>query len=321
MQAPVAFKLETLFVGFDRLALRWSFGANILFPVRYTVWRSENATGGFVPVLQDADQLNYVDSINNQSKFKPLYYYVTYEANGQTVKSNIASVLNAPNSDVLRLQKRERFQLAKFDGVPAFLYTRRRSGPPCPRCTTSNAAMGDLGVSCQLCFGTGIEGGYYPPTPIYIAKQVLNAKGASLMDSRVKESANSNLWTSNWTITNPEDVIVEMVPPNVIWRVTGVQMSERRRAGVRQLLTTNEADKGGAISFLPIPVCFEFPPRETIFIFSWTGENFDEMFQRLTDEYNAANPRSFAAAEPAGPATQQLASPPGQQDAITGFFG
>ena len=319
MQVP--FVLETLFVAFDRLALRWSFASNILFPVRFTVWRSENATGGFVPVLSNVDQLSYVDAINNQSKFKPLYYYVTYVSNGQTVKSNVVSVLNEPNIDVLRLQKRERFQLGKFDGVPAFLYNRRRSGPPCPRCTTTNKAMGDIGVDCQLCFGTGIEGGYYPPTPIYVAKSVLTAKGANLMDSRVKETSNSTLWTSNWSIVNPEDVIVEMVPPNIIWRVTGAQMSERRRAPVRQLLTSNEADKGSVISYLPIPTNFEFPHRKKIFMFSWEGEDFDTMFNRLTDEYNEANPRAFAALDTDHAATQQLTSPPGQKDPITGFYG
>lgn len=314
------FKLTTLFVAFDRLALRWTFSKNILFPVQYTVWRSENATGGFVPVATNLDQLTYVDAINNQSKFKPLYFYVTYTYNGLEVRSNIASVLNAPNIDVTRLQKRERFQLGKFDGVPAFLYTRRRSGPPCPRCTTSNKAMGDVGVDCQLCFGTGIEGGYYPPTPVYLAKQVLNTKGASLLESRVKETSNSNLWTSNWTIINPEDVLIEMVPPNVIWHVTGVQMSERRRAGVRQLLTANETDKGSVTSFLPIPTNFIFPDREDIFMFNWEGEDFDELFRRLTDEYNEANPRNFAANKSNIPATQQPTSPPGQKDPITGFF-
>ena len=316
-----AFRLETLFVAFDRIALRWSFAENILFPVRFTLWRSESAAGGFEPVLQNADKLAHVDAISNQSKYKSLYYYCSYVApDGSEVRSNTVSLLNAPNNDVLRLQKRERFKLAKFDGVPAFLFTRRRSGPPCPRCTSTVAPLGDMGIECKLCFGTGMEGGYYRPSPIYVAKQMLTAKGSNLMDNRVKESSNSNMWTSNWTIITPEDVIVEMVPPNTFWRVTGVQLSERYRSAVRQLLTVNEVDHGNVVNFLPIPTDFAFPDRKEVFFQNWEDEDFDAMFARLSDEFSAKNTGAFAAPTTNEQPAPELPRAPGQKDPITGYY-
>lgn len=97
-------------------------------------------------------------------------------------------------------------------------------------------------------------------------------------------------------------------------------MSERRRAGVRQLLTTNESDKGGVTNFLPLPVNFCFPRREDIFFHNWEGEDFDALFTRLTREYVEANPRTFAANVDPAPAVQTLPTGPGKKDPITGFF-
>jgi len=166
----------------------------------------------------------------------------------------------------------------------------------------------------------------FPDKKIYLAGEIIHNPHINrrLSDAGViflKHNSNTNEASFDFSIVNPEDVIVEMVPPNIIWRVTGAQMSERRRAPVRQLLTSNEADKGSVISYLPIPTNFEFPHRKKIFMFSWEGEDFDTMFNRLTDEYNEANPRAFAALDTDHAATQQLTSPPGQKDPITGFYG
>jgi hypothetical protein len=204
--------------------------------------------------------------------------------------------------------------------VPAYLYTRRRTGKKCPRCTPENPSMGEAGVNCTLCFGVGIEGGFYPPLPIYLSKQTLTSKGANLMEGRVNEVNSSNLWTSNWSIISPEDVVREMVPPNTIWVVTGAQHSDRLRAPVRQLLTANESDKGSPLYRLPLPD-FTFPARADIFLFDHEGEDdFDSLFGRLIDAYLEHDRRPYAANEVPTELPPPPEKPKGKKDRRSGAF-
>lgn len=279
-------ELTTLFVSYDRVALRWRLGVPVLAPVTFEVLISENAVTGY-EVIERTEAVALIKKLALGSKFKPHYFKVRAEIDGREIISNTASLAAPPNEDVLRLQRRERFKLSKYDGVPALLYTRRRSGEPCPRCVTNNAHQGDFGINCRICYGTGIKDGYYLPLPIYVAAQVLKSEGTRLTDNKVTESSNTNLWTSNWSIVSPEDVIIEMTPPNLVWQVTGVQRTERRRSPVRQLITANEPDKGHVLAQLPI-TAFEFPAPSEIYMFDFEdGKDFDAIFQERLDVYLA----------------------------------
>jgi hypothetical protein len=278
-------ELRTIFASYDKVALRWSLDEPVRQVVTFEVWRSESSTTGFVRVGVTRS-LVWVDRVNLLAKFKPMYYQVRALIANHPAVSNTAAITNAPDETVLRFQRRERFQLGKYDGVPAFVYTRRRTGQVCPRCV-GDKEMGDLGVDCMTCFGTGFRGGYYPPVPIYVAHQDLKTEGSNIQQNYVKDSSSTNLWTSNWTIMSPEDVVIEMSPPNQVWRVTGMQKSERFRAPSRQIFTANEADKGHAIYRLPIPD-FDWPDRREIFFQDFDNDpprDFDTMWQERLDAY------------------------------------
>lgn len=308
--------LTTIFASYDRVAMRWALDEPVRQVVVFEIWRSESSTTGFTRVGVTRS-LAWVDRVNLLAKQKPMYYQVRASIATRPVVSNTAAITNAPNEDVLRLQKRERFQLAKYDGVPAFLYTRRRTGRPCSRCVGAKE-MGDLGVDCMTCFGTGFEGGYYPPLPIYVAHQDLKTEGSNIQQNYVKESSNTNLWTSNWTIISPEDVLVEMAPPNLIWRITGMQKSQRRQAVSRQLMTANEADKGHAIYHLPIPD-FPWPAREEIFFQDFdAGQDFETIWQERIDAY--VQDSDLRGADEPAPHHDQSQGAPGARNTATGRY-
>lgn len=277
-------ELRTIFASYDKVALRWSIEEPIRQVVTFEVYRSESSTTGFkrVGITQS---LSWVDRVNLLAKFKPMYYQVRATISGRPCESNVAAITNAPNQDALRFQKRERFQLAKFDGVPSMLYTRRRTGKPCHRCV-GDKELGDFGIDCTICFGTGFDGGYYPPLPIYINHQTLKSEGANLQENLVKEDSTTNLWTSNWTIISPEDILMEMLPPNYLWIITGVQKSTRRGAVIRQIMTANEVDKGQVLYRLPIPD-FNWPQRDEIFFqdFGIPSRDFDAIWHERISLY------------------------------------
>jgi hypothetical protein len=140
------------------------------------------------------------------------------------------------------------------------------------------------------------------------------------MEGRVNEVNSSNLWTSNWSIISPEDVVREMVPPNTIWVVTGAQHSDRLRAPVRQLLTANESDKGSPLYRLPLPD-FTFPARADIFLFDHEGEDdFDSLFGRLIDAYLEHDRRPYAANEVPTELPPPPEKPKGKKDRRSGAF-
>lgn len=313
----MAIRLQVIFASFDRVALRWSVEPAVTSPVRFEVRRSGNAETGY-ETIGSTESVVFIDKVSLSGKFRPTFYQIRAVIGTETVESNVAGLQAPPNDDVLRLQRRERFKLAKYDGVPALLYTRRRTGPPCPRCTPSREE-GDMGVDCEICYGTGFKGGYYPPLPIYVANQALMTQGSNLTETHVKDNSHANLWTSNWTIVSPEDVIIEMVPPNHVWTVTGIQRSERRRAAVRQLLTVSEADKGRVVYRLPIPD-IQFPAADEIFMFDHADppRDFDTVFQELIDTY-AENQSLRSEAEPT-PESTKPGRTSGKRNAATGFY-
>ena len=62
--------------------------------------------------------------------------------------------------------RRERLQLEKLTGLPAFLLRRIVYGTFCPDCR--DPATGEVSsTECAACYGTGFVGGYYPPFPVF----------------------------------------------------------------------------------------------------------------------------------------------------------
>lgn len=301
--------LRVLFVGDERVALRWSLGAIVFEPVTYELWRSGNSETGYELIAGGLEVVAHLDVLELRSKFKPVFYKAVAIVGLTRYESAPAAITARPNEDSLLLQRRERYHLARREGVPAVLYTRRRSGSPCPTCVLSREA-GAYDNDCRSCYGTGIKGGYYPAMPLYLAQQSLDQEGTNLTAERVIETKFQNLWTSNWSIINPEDVILEMVPPNHLWIINGVQRSSRLRSPVRQLLTAKSADKGTALYHLPIPD-FPFQDQSEIFFqdLQGKGRDFDTVFAERIKAY-VANLQPLDPDEPAAYQPPDPSAPP-----------
>lgn len=104
-----------------------------------------------------------------------------------------------------RIIKKEMLLLRKRSGQDGILIKRRTFGLPCPKCL--DPATGEATNShCDVCFGTGFEGGYYAPIDCWIATE-------------------PNQWTSKVGQLGHEVSLVEKVralastpfEPNDIW--------------------------------------------------------------------------------------------------------
>lgn len=278
-------RLEIAWVTPRWITLRWEYTGEVPLDGPVTVYRSGNALTGFEAVGQ-TDQVIWIDPVDRLSRFNTWYYRIEGTAGGEAVVSETLLPQDLPDRTVLRLQKRERFQLAKYDGDTVWLYPRRRSGPPCPTCVPKGQpALGELGFQCTTCFGTGVLGGYYPAVPIHWAQLSLTTEGANLMENRVKESnMGGNAWTSNWTLIHPEDLLREAGPPNNFFKVTGIQSSERRGRTVRQIFSYNAVERTQPYYQLPAPD-FTYPARESLFFQSWVGPDCDDLWATAVQTY------------------------------------
>lgn len=276
-------RLRTVYVTFNRVALRWETDEEVPEGLTYTLWRSETLTG-FEQVAETERQV-HVDRVNLLSKNRNVQYQVRVTVNGLELRSNVADLFGPENDDAIRFQKRERFQLAKYDGTPALLYSRRTFGPRCPRCTAVKTA-GDMGLNCTRCYGTGFDRGFYPPVPIYVAPHALDNTSSNLEREIIRESSPGQFWTSNWAEIGDGDVIIDQTTPNTIWIVGSVQATARFKHWVRQLFTAKEATRGGPLSNLPVPV-FPWPRREEMWAIDHARppRDFHTVFEELVEAY------------------------------------
>lgn len=67
---------------------------------------------------------------------------------------------------VQEMIRKERLRNASQVGTEGYLLKAYRHGPPCPTCT--DAVTGEVTNShCPTCYGTGFQGGYFPPYPTF----------------------------------------------------------------------------------------------------------------------------------------------------------
>lgn len=311
--------LKVVFVTYNRVAMVWETDEPVPPGTVFTVGRSEADIVDF-KTIATTGKMAYIDRVNLMTKNRNMSYRVSFWVNGEEVSAT-ADIYGTPSDEVIRLQKRERFQLMKYDGVPAYLYIRHSLGPDCPVCVGAKE-HGEMGNNCTRCFGTGKDHGFHTPIPIYIAYHSLEGVGENLQENYVKEPGNTTFWTSNWCNMDPSDIIIEAAPPNTVYRVTGVQQSMRRRAIVRQIISANVADKGTAVYHLPIPD-FPWPEREEMFFHDWSEppRDFHTVFEELMHEHfsrfpnqDLRYPRLPAAHEPAAQ------EPAGERNAATGRY-
>jgi hypothetical protein len=308
--------LDVVFSGYNRVALRWVTNFPMAPGTSYEIWRSETRVTDFERIATTERQV-FIDGPNLMGKFKRANYQVRFS----NVNSNIAETAGEPGDDVYRFERRERFQLAKYDGVPAFLYVRRRTGKPCPVCVGAKEHA-DMGNDCTTCFGVGIAGGYHTPIPIYMKFSSLDTGGSNQQEIMVKDNSSTNLETSNYSILVAGDVVVEAGPPNMVWIVTGTQASARRRSAIKQIFTANEGDRGSALYHLPFPD-FPWQDRRDMFFFDWAEppQDFFTVFEEKVAEYvSRIKDQDLRYPDEPAPVVKQHDQPAGKRNPAKGAF-
>ena len=156
------------FYGAHQTALTWQV-ADGPPSGRFTVFRSRTGVNSWEG-LGFVQNLNYfVDSYAQfPGRFADWHYKVVREVEDQFVESPSVSTLGRlmrHEFGAARFIMRQEVQvMRRFEQL--VLLQQKMAGPPCPRCYNDITDQGYGSSRCPCCYGTKLEGGYYPPVRI-----------------------------------------------------------------------------------------------------------------------------------------------------------
>ena len=124
-------------------------------------------------------------------------------------------------------------------GIECTVYKRRTFGARCQHCTDENTGQRVIS-QCRVCGGTGFgDSGYYDPIVVYMSFQP-HPRHVQIMNLGKIEDNETVAFMTNFPIMYPGDMVVE--PSERHWRVVNIEVTERKRVVVHQLLRLRQLD-------------------------------------------------------------------------------
>lgn len=201
--------------GTDFLYITFTVSNMIKLPenYRFDLYRAMNQNDFFVKIAEDISQYRYID--RNVSLLNPnVYYYykikITDVTTGEVSESDIYRH-NAAGSDRWSeaiIEVESRYLEHVVGNTTAYLLQKRRTGP---RCSCYNPNRRDSeDANCELCYGTGIYGGYYDAVPVLIGNYNADSfqRNFSIMED-ADNQAPDQIWVKAFPKVENDDIIVD----------------------------------------------------------------------------------------------------------------
>ncbi|MFA5376012.1 MAG: hypothetical protein WC455_09735 [Dehalococcoidia bacterium] len=222
-----------------------------------TVSRSESPEGPWTELdsVPLGDNNYYRDfSIDPTQYLRRLYYKVKCSVTSETTtvshESDPTTFMIQPIKAALHMVKRLE-ALLRTVGEPAHFFIRRTWGPRCPVCGRRGGATS----TCDVCYGTGVAGGYYTPIFGFIAKSNLNS--TRMVYAGVEIPIDSRrMWTTNYPLLKAKDLIVDSM--GIRWEIApGINVTDMKGFPFRQIFTGNRIPSDDATYKLSVPSLYD----------------------------------------------------------------
>lgn len=159
-------------------------------PYSFSVEASLSGVGDWIPVATVADGNSFTIDPQRRvwAKNNRLHYRVSLALpEGATASTQVKQANGNFTQRDARLAaeivRKELLNLEKFAGTCGYLYKRRHWGTKCSACTDFNT--GEVKNSnCQVCYGTGFQGGYFAPVPYFVVQSAKTHRRASVETPR-----------------------------------------------------------------------------------------------------------------------------------------
>ena len=226
----------------DKLTIQWRVqftSPEDSSKIKYYVERSFSPTSEFeqLNVGPIIDQYFYVDTtVDLRQKYREVYYRlkvvnenaIPIDILYSDVHTRTPNILTSVSLIPLEIARNIRIYIEGTVnhrspiGTPCLLFIRRTFGPYCPNCYDYLKERVRLS-SCDVCYGTGYEKGFFSPIPVYLSFPAFT-KTTTLEDIGEHQLTYNKIEASNWPIYSPGDLIVTR--NNKRLRVTEVAPSE-----------------------------------------------------------------------------------------------
>jgi len=245
-------KTSVILFNRDGHYIQWSWDPQGVDPltVELEILRSESPSGPFdiLDVVDPVSTFSYFDYYSPRRPFGLTVYYklraVAKMSGAPLGESSPFSGKEAMSLDALWIIEQQRIVLEGVNGhrpikgIPGgvTVYKLRNFGVRCKVCV--DPVTGRINISnCQTCHGTGKLDGYY--SPVNVGMNISQYDTSLVLTNTNKaEDSETAAYMNNYPLIYPGDLLVE--PSEVHWRVSRVQVRERYRATVRQVLFINQ---------------------------------------------------------------------------------
>lgn len=219
--------------------------------VSFNVYRSENPANGFrklnaVPLTDT----HFVDQASRESSNNSEESYIieaivketpSVTTTWRTPPANVADEL--PRWHALRfreINRRHWVLLKKLAGTDALVLRKIGYGPRCHNCW-DDVAQRSVIDHCQVCYGTGVEGGYYASIPTLIQFDSSNNNIIYSYFGRF-EPNEIGAWTIAYPTLQSHDVLIRK-KDLAIFRIEGLSPTEMLNKSCRQIMKLVQLSK------------------------------------------------------------------------------
>jgi len=220
---------------------------------QFIISRSNSPTGPFTPIAQvPLSAFDYTDNdLPVKNSWIDYFYTVTLTTPNGTSTSPVANRVVAKDSFTREMLHQVNLQIKVVQGSPYIIYEPLRWGQRCPVCWDEEAHR-RTNPDCEVCYGTGFSGGYFPPQIVWVA--LINPLNQQY------RLTNPKLTTTNtqemYLPPNPKvypQTIIRSPSLNMNYRVISVQLITRFGEAVIQQITAEELAHDDISYKLPIP--------------------------------------------------------------------
>lgn len=183
------------------------------------------------PTQASRGMLVDTDLLSPDNDTWPAYYLVLTQPDGQQFESEISRPFSSFSRKEYGIARRMiNLELRSMrdgrQGRQVWVYRYPCGGKPCHNCADSETGQRHGSTQCQLCHGTGLEGGYAPPILTWASKLEVgkDASQESTQDAGTVNARDAVFRMLPWPIIAPGDMLVEpktdrrwIVKPGVEW--------------------------------------------------------------------------------------------------------
>lgn len=241
----------------DAIEVYWETAGvvDLMTDYQFYVQRSESDDGPWVTISPALiDEYFFIDQGIKKLHGHRIYYYrVRVERIDDTsiaLEGAPVAQTHYPDLFLNEIQKRERLLLKRFVGTWCAVFIRKTFGQRCGCWDDKLKRHGRGSNRCRDCYFTGFVGGYMTQINTYIhVRPFPLITGVKELGEEQPDQADT--WLSNSPLLKPKDIIVDP-RTNERWRITGGQVTTRRRTVSRQIINIVEIERGDVEWDIPV---------------------------------------------------------------------